>query len=478
MAQSLRKKTVAGLIWSGLERFSYQGIQFLVQMILMTILLPEDFGTIGILIVFVQISYVLVDSGFSNALIRKYNPTETDYSTSFYFNLVVGVCLYLIFFFAAPFIANFYDNPELKPLMRFVSLLTIFDSLSVVQRAKFTISLDFKTQARATITASLLAGVVAIVMTYKGFGVWALATQIVLNNFIATTLFWLYSKWIPKKPFSWRSFRELFGYGSKILASGLIDSVYRNIATLIIGKQFQERELGFYSGALQITRFPSQNLTGILQRVSFPMLSSIQNEEERLAVTYRKLLRLSAFVVFPLMFGLSTLISPIILSIFSEKWEGVIPYVQILCFSSMWYPIHAINLNLLQVKGRSDIILKLEIIKKSVGLFILLITIFISVKAICIGYVVNAMFSLVINTYYTGKFINVGLFTQLKDLLPTLVSSFLMAVVVLVVIHFIPNLFLKWIVGAIIGVVFYFGIRYLTNSPDLEEVLKLAKIKK
>lgn len=254
---SLKQKTLSGVLWSCVERFSVQGIQFVIMVIMARILLPSDYGMIGMLAIFIAIAQTLIDSGFSNALIQKKDRSEIDYSTVFYFNIAVGIVLYFILFFSSPLIARFYNTPELTGLTRVLALNLFINSLAVVQRAILSIKIDFKTQAKASFSAAIISGIVGIVMAYTGFGVWSLAVQTVLNAFVNTVLLWIFSKWIPLKVFSFESFKKLFAFGSKLLASGLLDTIYRNIYTIVIGKKFASTDLGYFTRADQFAQFPS-----------------------------------------------------------------------------------------------------------------------------------------------------------------------------------------------------------------------------
>lgn len=475
MTESLKRKTISGVFWSSVERFSVQGIQFVIMIIMARILLPADYGMIGMLAIFIAISQALIDSGFSNALIRKTNRSEVDFSTVFYFNIGIGILLYLILFLVSPLIAEFYKTPELTNLTRIIALNLFIHSLAVVQRAILTIRIDFKTQAKASFSAAIFSGIVGIIMAYTGFGVWSLAVQTVLNGFINTGLLWILSKWKPLRVFSYCSFKELFAFGSKLLFAGLLNVIFQNIYTIVIGKKFYSTDLGYYTRADQFAQFPSSNLTGIMQRVTFPILSEIQEDKDRLAKVYRKFLRLSAFIIFPLMTGLAAVAYPFINCLLTEKWNFTALILQIICLSYMWYPIHAINLNLLQVEGRSDLFLKLEIYKKVLGVVVLCVTIPIGLVAMCWGAVVSSILALVFNTYYTNKLIHVGLIEQLRDLSPALFYSFSMAGVVYFFIHLVDQQLLQLFVGIIVGIVYYFLISYLTKSKDLHEFILLIK---
>ena len=320
MSNSLKQKTVKGVIWSTLERFSVQGIQFVVMIIMARMLTPNDYGLVGMLAVFIAVSQSLVDSGFSQALIRKQDRTETDNSTVFYFNIIVGFILYGLLFASAPFIADFYNEPQLTAITRVIGLSVLFNSLVVVQRALLTIKIDFKTQAKAALTAAIISGILGIWMAASGYGVWSIVAQQLANLGINTLLLWILSHWRPSLIYSWKSFHELFGFGSKLMVSGLIDTIYRNIYLIVIGRVFSAADLGYYTRAHQFTDFPSSNVSGIIQRVTYPILCSIQNENERLSDVYRRFLRLSAFIVFPLMMGLAAVAEPLVLTLLKEQW--------------------------------------------------------------------------------------------------------------------------------------------------------------
>ena len=338
MSDSLKSKTVKGVVWSSIERFSTQGVQFLIMIIMARLLTPKDYGLIGMLAIFLAVAQSLIDSGFSQALIRKQDRTDVDNSTVFYFNIVVSSALYLILFIAAPFVADFYNQPELTSVMRVVCLGVILNSLTVVQRALLTVRIDFKTQAKASLSAAVISGCIGIVLAYCGFGVWSLVVQQLLNLSVNTLLLWIFSQWRPIAVFSWQSFHELFAFGSKMLASGLLDTLYRNIYPIVIGKLFSASSLGHYTRAHQFSEFPSSNVTGIIQRVTYPILCGIQNETERLETVYRKFLKLSAFIIFPLMIGMSAVARPFIDIVLGTQWGFCGQLLQIICFAMMWYP--------------------------------------------------------------------------------------------------------------------------------------------
>lgn len=471
----LKQKVAKGILWSSVERFSVQGVQFLIMIVMARLLTPKDYGLIGMLSIFLAISQSLIDSGFSQALIRKQDRTEIDNSTVFYFNIAVGCLLYLLFFLIAPFVADFYKSPELSLVMRVVCLGVVINSLAVVQRALLTVKVDFKTQATAALSAAVMSGIIGITLAYSGYGVWALVWQQLINLTLNTLLLWHFSHWKPVWGYSRQSFRSMFSFGSKLLVSGLLDTTYNNIYPIVIGKVFSAGALGNFTRAQQFSSFPSSNVTGILQRVTYPILCGIQENDERLSVVYRKFLKLSAFVVFPFMLGLSAVSFPFITIVIGDKWTYCAEILQIICFSMMWYPVHAINLNLLQVKGRSDLFLRLEVIKKILGITMLCVTIPLGLKAMCFGMIIISVIALVINTYYTGKLIKVGFITQMHDLIPTLLISLGMFVVIFLFLKLVSDVYLQLFGGISIGIIFYLFITWLLQFSELKELISLAR---
>lgn len=471
--ESLKNKTKKGLAWSMIERFATQGVQFLFGIILARLLSPDDYGIIAMPLVFLAIAQCIIDSGFSTALIRKPELTEDDLSTAFYFNIGIGILCYAVLFFSSPLIADFYHTPILSSLLKVTALAVLFNPLCAVQQAILTRKIDFKTQAIVSLSGAVVSGIVGLYMAYNGFGVWSLVFQQVGGYVMRTILFWVLGKWKPKRKWSWESFHYLWGFGSKLLGSALLDTMYNNIYPIVIGKYFSANDLGNYTRAQQFSTLPSSNVTGVLQRVTFPVLSSIQNEDERLAKNYRKILKLSAFLIFPLMLMLSAIADPLVRVLLTDKWEGSIILLQIICFSMMWYPIHAINLNLLTVKGRSDLFFRLEIFKKVVGVIIMCITIPNGIIWMVSGSIASSMIALVINTYYTGKIIQVGYFKQMGDLLPIFGVSFAMWLVIHVSFWFTSNIYTQLFIGVIVGCVFYLVSAKIILKSEWNDVLDM-----
>lgn len=465
-------------MWSSIDRFTTQGITFVFSMLIARMLMPSDYGVIGMLGIFMAVSQCFIDSGFGTALVRKIDRTETDLCTVFYFNIVVACFCYALLWFASPYIASFYDMPLLKDVTRVVGLNLIVSSISGIQNAKLTIAIDFKSRAKISVITTIFTGIVGLWLAYRGYGVWALVFQTLSSNILRTILLWFTVRWIPQLIFSWQSFKELFSFGSKLLASGLLETIYSNIYTLVIGKCFSASSLGVYSRADNLAQYPSSNITGVLQSVTFPVLSTIQNDEARLADAYKRFLRLSAFVVFPLMVGLAAVADPLIRIVLTDKWAGTIYFLQILCFSLMWYPIHAINLNLLQVKGRSDYFLKLEVIKKILGVATLCVTIPMGLVAMCYGRLFTSVVSLAINTYYTNKLIGYGFFPQMKDLMHIMLHSAVMFVIVFAIVQCVPSLWTQLLIGTIAGTIYYFIGAYLMKFDEFKELISMLKLKK
>lgn len=475
MSENLKKDTTKGVFWSLIERFGTQGVQFLVMLVMARLLSPNDYGVVGLLVVFVSIAQAFVDGGFSQALIRKKDRTEIDNSTVFYFNIVVSVVIYLIFYLFAPYVSVFYNMPTLTPFMRVICLSIIINAFGVVQRALFNANIDFKAQAKASLIAIVISGAIGISLALRGFGPWALVWQ-QLSNLIVNTLFlWIYSEWRPLLAYSWKSFNELFSFGSKLLATSLLNAIYNNIQTIVIGKLYSAKSLGLYSRAAHFADLPSQQFTSVFMRVTFPVLCKVQDDLERLTSVYRRMLRVSAYIVFPLLIGMAAVAHPMIRVFIGEQWLECAYMLQIICFAEMWYPIHAINLDILQVSGRSDLFLKIEIYKKIVSLALLAISAPFGIIAMCYSNLLSSLICLYINTYYSSKILGISLLSQLKDLFPTISLAMVMFVIVQVVIFFISNVFAQLIVGIIVGVVVYVSLSYILRFQEFNELVSLRK---
>lgn len=467
MPSNLQQKTFSGVVWGFVSNFSMRLFYFVQGVILARILTPSDYGLTAMIAVFTAVGSLLADGGFGAALIRKKDRTDLDYSTVFVVNVGMSFILSITLALCSGAIADFYHQPILQKIVCLNALGMFLWSFVAVQGVKMRADLRFKEINVINMINNITIGLVAIGMAFAGFGIWSLVYPGFIGMPLCGFLYWRAQHWFPGIRFSKRSFKEMFGFGSKLLASGLLDTVYNNIYPIVIGKLFSSRDLGYYTRASGYAQMPSTTVTGILTSVAYPILSKIQDDNERLRNAYRKLLRLSAFLVFPVMVGLSALARPIILVMITAKWEPAIVMLQILCFALMWYPIHALNLNLLQVKGRSDLFLRLEIIKKIIGISIMFIAVPFGILAMCVGSIFSSLICLAINTYYTGKLINMGYWKQMKDLMPSLLYSLSMGAIIIAVTRFIASDVAKLIVGIPLGVVYYFLISYLTKSSDL-----------
>lgn len=460
--------------WSALENVTRMGVTFVVSIILARLLSPEEYGLIGILTIFIAIFEAIVDSGFTNALIRKQNATDTDYSTVFYTNLILSVVLAAVLFFCAKPISIFFERPELVSLTQVMSSVVILNALSLVQRARITKAIDFKTQTKITFISSIGSGVIGIAMAYKGYGVWALVGQQISNQFLSTLFFWIYNKWIPKFIFSWDSFKEMWAFGSKLLASCLIDTAWKEIYQVVIGKCYSPATLGLYTRAKQFSSLCSSNLTAVIQRVSYPVLSSIQDDRVRLKQAYQRVIRTTMLPSFILMLGMAAVAKPMVFVLIGNQWLGCVPLLQIICISGMLYPLHALNLNMLQVQGRSDLFLKLEIIKKCIAIGPLLLGIFVNIYWMLGGSVVTGFIAYYLNAYYSGPFLNYSIKEQVKDILPSFGVAVVMAIPVYVM-SFIPlNPFILLPLQIVAGALITIAICEVTKLAEYLEIKGIA----
>lgn len=427
MSESLKQKTVKGVGWSFADNIANSGITFLVGLVLANILTPEEYGIMAMVTIFIAVSNSIVDSGFSNALIRKINIRSVDYNTVFYFNLIVSIFLYLILYVSAPAISVFFKEPVLVDVMRVIGWILIINAFAIIPRTIFVRNINFKAQTKVSLIASVSSGVIGIGMALAGWGVWSLVGQQLSRQLLNTVFLWIFCRWRPLWEFSTQSFKELFGFGSKLLASGLIDTIYRDIYYLIIGRFYSAADLGQYTRASQFNTIFSSNLTSVVQRVSYPVLSSIQNEPERLLGAYRRVIKTTMLITFACMLGLAAVAKPLIVILIGEKWLPAVYFLQIICFSGMLYPLHAINLNILQVKGRSDLFLKLEIIKKIIAVIPIAIGIFYGIEFMLWGSVCTSFVAFFLNSYYSADLIGYPTLRQIKDVLPTFLVSFVVA---------------------------------------------------
>lgn len=430
MAESLRKKTIKGTVWSGIDTIAGQGVTFLVGLVLARLLTPQEYGLIGYILIIVAILNSIVDSGFSNALIRKKDAAGIDYDTTFIFNMALSLLMAAVMIATAPWVSRFLNEPELVPLIRAMSAIVIINAAAIIQRTSLTKRVDFKTQTKVSLISSIASGAVGIGMAAGGMGVWSLVGQQISRQLLNTVFLWVFNRWLPRWRFSWKSFRELFGFGWKLMVSGLIDTAWKEVYQLVIGKCYTTATLGQYTRGKQFSDIFSSNMTTVIQRVSYPVLSSVQDEKTRLKEGYRKIIRITMLLSFVLMFGLGAVAESLLHVLIGGLWAEAAGYLQIIVFTACLYPLHAINLNMLQVEGRSDLFLKLEIVKKIVAVGPILLGIFISIRWMLWSSVLVGIVSYFLNSYFSGKMIGYGSWAQLKDIAPSFgVACVMMAAV-------------------------------------------------
>ena len=468
----LKDKTLSGVKWNAIGRFSTQGVSFVISILLARILSPSDYGVVGMIGIFMAIAQTFIDSGFGSALIRKKDCTDVDFSTAFYFNIVVGIVCYFILFFSAPLIANFFDTPILKDIVRVLSINLFLGSLTIVQGAKLTAAVDFKSPAKISLVATIVSGCIGLLMAYSGYGVWSLVYQSVSSSLVRTILFWIVTKWRPQRTFSKQSFKYLFGFGSKILSAGLLHTIYANLTTILIGKFYTPKDLGYYSRGESLAVLPSSNITGILQSVTYPILAKIQDDDIRLISVYRKYIRITSMVIFFGMFLMAALAKPLIITLFTDKWESSIIYLQVFCFAYMFDHICQLNLNILYVKGRSDLVLRLEVIKKTISISMIVVAIPFGVLAICISRALYTQIAVIINTYYTGKLSGLGYVVQVKDFFKYLLFSFVAVLPAFVLSFTALSSIAILVVGGCSACLIYWLL--LRKNSDFTELLHLV----
>lgn len=475
--ENLRDKTLSGLFWNLSEWVGIRVIQFLPTIILARLLTPEQFGLIGMLILFVAVTQTFLDSGFGLALIRKKDATYTDECSIFYFNILIGALSVLILFFAAPLIADFYNQPILTGLTRWLSLDILITAFSLIQITLLTRKLDFKTQVKANLFATLAGGVIGVTAAYLGFGVWSLVIQTISNTILQTVTLWLVCDWRPAFIFSLDSLRGMFGFGSRLFAAGLINTFFDNLYQAFIGKVFSAASLGYYTRALSMKRMAVDTTGDALHRVMYPALASVQNDVERLKRAYRKSMTLVTFVHFPLMLGLVVVARPLFILIFSAKWEASVPFFQLMCIAGLLYPLHVENLEILKIKGRSDLFLKLEIIKKLMIVVSIFITYRWGIQAMLTGNIVLTVIAYYLNSYFSGNLINYSMKAQVLDILPSFFFACLMGGSMLFAGRILTssNFFVQVAIQAVVGAGSYFALHALAKSESLAEIVKLIR---
>lgn len=468
---SLGQKTLSGFVWTFTSNIGTKFSTLIVGIILARLLSPEVFGLVAMLYIFFEVSQSFVDSGFSQALIRENKLTEEDKSTTFSVNVIVSVLFFGMLWFSAPYIASFYEEPILVDLTRFMGLNILIQAVTFVQRATFTQELRFKELSIISVVSSSGAGIVAIVLAYLDYGVWALAIKYVLSTIITTGILWSINPWFPKYFIVSESFKRLFGFGSKLFISGLINTIYSNIYKVIIGKVFSAAMLGFYTQAQLYVNQVTQGAVSTLQMVTYPILSKTRDDEERLKQAYRKIILASSFVIFPATIGLALVAEPMILTLVGEQWLPAASFLQLLCVSGALYHLHSINLNVLKVMGRSDLFLKLEVIKKINITIAIIVGIQFGIWGLLIAKIISSYVALYINMYYTKDFIDYPQLEQFKDLTPVILHTVPMAVGVYVTVNFIDLAhYYLLAIGVITGGLLYVATTILMKSEALKHI--------
>lgn len=472
-----QKKIANGILWSATERFSTQIFQFIITVIMARILVPSDFGLIGMLAIFFSISQTFIDSGFSKALIQKYKPTENDFSTVFFFNIALAVLFYVCFFFLAPAISRFYNVAILEPLVKVLALNLIITSFSIIQRAKITIALDFKFLSKASWLSVIAGGIIGIVLAAIGFGVWSIAIQSIMTNMVMTMVLWRHERWLPLKTFSRESFARLFAFGSNLLIASIIYTVFDNLYSLIIGKKYNAAILGYYDKAKHFAQLPSLSIASVIQRATLPVFSQIQDNRFLLCTSFRRLIRLTSFTVMPLMLLLAVIAHPLINILLSEKWLPAAPFFQLLCMVMVWFPMDELNVNLITSTGDTALVLKLEIVKKAIALGLLVMTLPHGIVALIIGQLVSSTISLALSMYFGGRKIGYNFGKQLADMLPFAGLSLITAAMAYGAMALIQIQAIQIVVACTVLTITYIGFSYLVKMPELADVIRILERK-
>ena len=474
MSKSIKKRTVSGAAWSAADAFLSYGVTFIVGIVLARILSPSEYGLIGICNIFILILNGIIDSGFSSALIRKKDATNVDYNTMFIVNMALSLLLYAALYFCSPLIAKFFEQPELVSLVRAMGLILICQSLSIVQYTVLSKRLDFKTKTKATVISGVMSGVIGIGMAFSGFGVWSLVGQQISKRFIYSICLWIFNKWWPNFSFSLQSFKYMWGFGWKMMLSGLLDHIWRELNQMVVGKFYSPATLGQYSRAGEYAHIFSTNITKVVQRVSYPALSELQDDTSRLVAAYRKVIKITMFVTSVGMLFMGAISEPLIYCLVGPQWHQASTFLPIICISLSLYPLHAINLNMLKVQGRSDIYLIIEIVKKIIAIGPLCLGIFVGIYWMLIGSVGIGIICFFLNTHYTGKKLHYSSWMQIKDVAPSYGLGFIIALSVYF-IKFLPvSFFIILPIQIIVGTGVFFLICEKTQREEYKEVKSIA----
>ena len=473
--QSLKDKTVKGTFWSAADTFLAQGVTFVVGIVLARLLSPEEYGLIGIVTIFTTVMLGVVDSGFSNALIRKKDATDDDYNTLFIFNLVVSVAMFGLLFVGAPWIAKFFERPQLVELVRVMGLILILQALSIVQNTILTKKIDFKTKTKASVISAVASGVIGIGMAFAGFGVWSLVAQQLSRQLVYSVCLWIFNKWWPSFNVNIESLKYMWGFGWKLLVSGLLENIWNEIYQVVVGKFYSPATLGQYTRGKQYASLFSSNISGIVQRVSFPVLSEVQDDTVRMVSGYRRIIKTTMFITAGLMIPLGAISEPLIYCLIGPQWHQAATFLPFICFTMSLYPLHAINLNMLKVQGRTDIFLYLEIVKKIIAIVPICLGIFVNIYWMLVGTMLTGVVSFFLNSYYTGKRLGYSSWMQLKDVAP----SYGIALLVALAVYFFKYLPVSnWIILPIQLIVGALVLFVMCEKTKLQEYIEVKEIVK
>lgn len=473
--KNTKQKVFSNLIWRFAERIGAQLVSFIVSIVLARMLAPNDYGIISLVTIFTIIMQVFVDSGLGNALIQKKDADDIDFSTVFYTNILFCIILYLILFFCAPLIAKFYNNDSLIVLTRVLGITILISGVKNVQQAYVSRNMIFKKFFFATLAGTIGAGIIGIVLAFKGFGVWALVVQQLVNLAVDTLFLWFTVKWRPKKVFSFKRLISLFSYGWKLLLSSLINNVYNNIRQLAIGKVYSAESLAYYNKATQFPEIIVNNINTSIDSVLLPTMSKEQENKEKIKAMTKRSIKTSTFIMAPLMMGLAFTSNNIVKILLTEKWMQCVPYLIIFSIAYMFWPIHTANLNAIKSIGRSDIFLKLEIIKKVIGVLLMILTMKISVMAMAVSLLIGEFFDQIINSWPNRKLIDYGYIQQTKDIIPSITLAVFMGVIIYLVNFLNIPLLLTLIIQIVLGGIIYIGIAKILKFECLEYIFEVIK---
>lgn len=468
--QSLKDKTVKGTFWSAADAFLGQGVTFIVGIVLARILSPAEYGLIGIVMIFTIVLSGLVDSGFSTALIRKKDATDEDYNTMFITNMAISLLVYALLWIGSPAIAHFFERTELVSITRVTGLMIIFQATSITQVTILTRRIDFKTKTKSSLVAAVISGIVGITMAYMGYGVWALVTQKLSNTLIYSIGLWMLNRWWPNLSFCRVSFHYMWGFGWKMMVSGLLNNIWNQLYQLVVGKFYSPATLGQYTRSKEYANMLSANLTSIIDRVTYPVLSEVQDNQERMISAYRRIIKTSMFVIVICMFSLGAVAEPFIYCLIGPKWHEAAIYLPLICISMSMYPLHAINLNMLKVQGRSDIFLYLEIIKKVIAIGPICLGVFVNIYWMLIGTIITGVISFFLNTYYTGKKLGYTSWKQLLDIVPSYGIATILALSIFFIKYLPLNNFVILTIQVFVGAAVFFVICETTKLPEYLEM--------